>query len=149
MAFRFALENVLKQRKRVEEVAQREFAEAQAAVDEILRRLEAMYLRMDEVREEIFQAQTQGSKEKLAEIREMETFLTGQKTRIEQTRKEARVLLEHAEVKQEALISAAREKKILVKLREKRMTEYKEWLARTEAKMLDDQTQMRQAWGKR
>ena len=44
---------------------------------------------------------------------------------------------------------AAQEKKVLVKLKEKRLTEYKDWLNRIEQKNADDQTNMRQAWGKR
>lgn len=148
MAFRFGLDPVLKHRKRLEEIAQREFAEAQIAVDEILRRLEIMYERLDQVRIEIAQAEQQGSSRQLELVRTMENFITGQKVRIESVRLEARRLLEAAEDKQEALIVAAQEKKVLFKLKEKRLTEYREWLKKIEAKTLDDQTMMRQAWGK-
>ncbi|MGZ3721477.1 MAG: flagellar export protein FliJ [Bdellovibrionales bacterium] len=146
MAFRFGLEAVLKHRKRLEDEAQREFAIAQNAVDAILRKLEDMYTRMDEVREEIAAAQRHAN---LNEVRDMETFIGGHKIRIEAVRLEARELLRVAEEKQEALILAAQEKKVLVKLKEKRLVEYKDWLNRIEAKNADDQTQMRQAWGKR
>jgi flagellar FliJ protein len=146
MAFRFNLEPVLKHRKRLEEMAQREFAEAQSSVDEILRRLEGMYTRMDEVRGEIAAAERDAN---LATVREMETFIYGHRIRIEQVRLEARELLRIAEERQEALILAAQEKKVLVKLKEKRLSEYKDWLNRIEAKAADDQTMMRQAWGKR
>jgi len=54
-----------------------------------------------------------------------------------------------AEQKQEALIHAAREKKILVKLKDKRLQEYKAWLLKMEAKELDDQNMIRQVWRKR
>jgi flagellar protein FliJ len=147
MAFKFGLETVLKHRKRLEEAAQREFAEAQAAVDAVLQRIEAMYKRSDEVREEILAAQADGSFQKIQEVREMESFLGGHKLRIEALRLEARQLLMVAEEKQEALIEAAREKKILVKLREKRLAEYREWLRQVEIKELDDLTQTRRAWG--
>lgn len=146
MAFRFGLDSVLKHRQRLEEVAQRDFADAQAAVDAVLKRLEEMYTRMDEVREEIAQAQADS---RLVDVREMESFLGGHKIRIETLRQEARGLLQIAEEKQEALIMAAQEKKVLVKLKDKRLAEYKEWLNRMEAKVQDDQTMMRQAWGKR
>jgi len=145
MAFKFGLNTVLKHRQRLEDVAQREYAEAQAAVDECLRTIEAMYQRSDEVREDIAAAQKRGSAENLQQIRDMETFLGGQKIRIEQMRLKARELLVVAEVKQEALIEAAKEKKILVKLKEKRFAEYKEWLARMETKEMDDMTSMRAA----
>ena len=149
MAFRFGLESVLKHRKRLEEAAQREFAEAQAAVDECLSRIDAMYTRMDEVREEIQHAQHDGSAARIEEVREMESFLGGQKIRIETLRLEARRLLQIAEEKQELLIEAAKEKKILVKLREKRLAEYREWLKQVETKELDDMTMVRRAWVKK
>ncbi|NJL23745.1 MAG: flagellar export protein FliJ [Calothrix sp. SM1_5_4] len=145
MGFKFGLETVLKHRKRLEEIAQREFGEAQAAVEACLRELESMYNRMDEVRAEILDAQKVGSREKMEEVRGMEGFIDGQKIRIERQRLEARRLLSVAEEKQEALIEAAREKKILVKLKDKRLREYKEWLGRVEAKELDDMTMIRQA----
>jgi flagellar export protein FliJ len=79
----------------------------------------------------------------------MEQFLTGHKKRIEEVRLHVRALIEAAEVKQETLILAAREKKILVKLKEKRLTEHQLWLQQVEAKLSDDQTSMARAWGKR
>ncbi len=145
MAFRFGLSTVLKHRQRMEEVAQREFAEAQGAVDECLRAIEAMYQRMDEVREEILLAQKEGDAHHLHQIVEMEGFLNGQKVRIDRLRLKARELLVVAEIKHEALIEAAKEKKILVKLKEKRFAEYKDRLNRIELKELDDLTQMRTA----
>ena len=149
MAFKFGLDSVLRHRKRLEDVAQKAFSDAQAAVDQALLRLEAMYARLDEVREEVLKMQLSHSMDKLEQIRAMETFLSGHKIRIETTRQEARGLLQAAEERQEELIASAQEKKVLVKLREKRLLEYKEWLNRIEAKNLDDQTMMRQAWGKR
>ncbi len=149
MAFKFGLDSVLKHRKRLEDVAQREFAEAQAAVDVILSRLEEMYKRMDEVRMEISGAEKVSGKDAIAAVCEMNSFLRGHKVRIEGVRQEARVLLAAAEAKQEALIFAAREKKVLLKLREKRLAEYREWMGRIEAKMQDDQAMMARAWGKR
>lgn len=149
MRFRFSLESVLKHRARVEEIAQREFAEAQAKVDECLCQIETMYKRMDEVREDIAKAQGQGSAEKIEEVREMETFIVGQKIRVERMRLEARALLQVAEEKQDALILAAQEKKILQRLKEKRQQEYRERMNMIEAKELDDLTMVRQAWRKK
>ncbi len=143
MAFKFGLDTVLKHRGRLEDVAQREYAEAQAAVDECLTQIERMYQRSDEVREEIAEAEQTGTAGKLAEIREMEHFLSGQKIRIERMRLKARELLQLAEEKHEALIVAARERKILVKLKEKKLFEYRAWLQRIEAKEQDDLTMVR------
>lgn len=149
MAFRFNLEVVLQQRGRAEEFAQREFAEAQGAVDEVLRLIEGMYQRMDEAREEISAALVRGTAAALEEVRSLEEFLIAQRRRIEYARLRARELMTVAEEKQEALIHAAREKKVLVKLKEKRQKEYRENVARIEANELDDMTTMRRAWGKK
>ena len=100
---------------------------------------------MDQVRGEIALAE---SASKLDLVREMEGFIIGHKIRIENLRQEARELLRIAEEKQQALISAAQEKKVLVKLKEKRLAEYREWLNRVEAKNMDDQTMTQMAWRK-
>lgn len=143
MAFRFGLESVLKHRKRLEDVAQREYMEAQRAVDECLQAMEQMYQRIDEVRAEIAEAQKTSSKDKIQHIRDMEFFIEGQKIRIQTLRQKARELLMVAEEKHEALVEAAKEKGVLVKLKEKRLAEYNEWLRKVEAKELDDQTMIR------
>lgn len=145
MAFRFALNTVLNHRKRMEEVAQREFSEAQADVDRCLNELEGMYRRVDEVRVEISNLERIGTPDSLSTIQEMHSFINGHKIRIERVRLKARELLIIAEEKHEALIAAAREKKILVKLKEKRFAEYRSWLQRIEAKELDDLTMVRTA----
>lgn len=144
MGFTFSLNSVLKHRKRIEDVAQREYAEARQAVEACLQAIEAMYRRMDEVRAEIGEAQKLGTREKLQEILEMEGFIHGQKIRIETLRLHARQLLIVAEEKQEALIFAAKEKKVLVTLKEKRLKEYHDWLRELETKNIDEQNMMRQ-----
>jgi flagellar FliJ protein len=149
MRFKFSLDSVLKHRKRLEEVAQKEFAEAQANVEAAMRRIEEMYTRMDEVREEIRAAQLRGTGGDLEQIRGMETFLIGHTRRIEAARLGLRELMVIAEQKQELLIEAAKERKILDKLKERKKAEHHELAARAEAKELDDLTTTRQAWGKR
>ena len=149
MAFQFGLDSVLKHRQRLEDLAQREFAEAQQAVDECLRAIEAMYQRLDQVREEISQLQQRGQPRDIDQVREMDAFIIGHKIRIERQRLHARELLVVAENKQGALMEAARNKKILLKLKERRLSEYRTWLARLEAKELDDQTMLRSARRKR
>ncbi len=67
---------------------------------------------------------------------------------IEQERLEARRLMAIAEEKHEVLIAAARDRKILEKLKEKKRLQYQEWLRQLEAKQLDDQTMTRMAWRK-
>jgi flagellar FliJ protein len=149
MAYRFALETVLKHRKRLEEIAQRDYAEAQHAVELTLQRLEEMYRRQDEVREEIARLEAIGGKESLDFIRTMQAFITGHKIRIEIVRLEARTLLQKAEQMQELLIAAAQDKKVLAKLKEKRAKEFSEHMGKLEAKAMDEMTMMRQGWRKK
>jgi flagellar FliJ protein len=143
MAFRFGLNTVLKHRQRLEDVAQREFSEAQAEVDKCLNEIEGMYSRIDEVRSEIAAEEKLGDAGSMMRAQEMHAFINGHKLRIERLRLRARELLQIAEEKHEALIEAAREKKILAKLKEKRFAEYRSWLQRIEAKELDDLTMVR------
>lgn len=143
MAYKFALESVLRHRQRLEDEAQREFLVAQAAVNEALAVIESMYKRFDEVREEIGEAQRAGTSGHIALVVEMEAFLIGFTRQIEMKRLEARELLMVAESKQETLVLAAREKKVLAKLKEKRLLERKEWLKQIEVKEMDDMTTMR------
>ena len=149
MRFKFSLDSVLKHRKRLEEVAQKEFAEAQANVEAAIHKIEGMYARMDEVREEIRQAQMCGGSADMEHIRGMEVFLLGQARRIEAARLGLRELMAIAEQKQELLIEAAKERKILDKLKERKKSEHIELARKVEAKELDDMTTIRQAWGKR
>jgi flagellar FliJ protein len=145
MAFKFGLNTVLKHRKRIEDVAQREFSEAQADVDRCLSEIEAMYLRIDEVRDEVSQAEQEGSAPSVMRVQEMNVFIEGQKIRIEHLRLKARELLQTAELKHEALIVAAKDRKVLAKLKEKRFEQYRSWLQQIEAKELDDMTMVRTA----
>jgi len=145
MAFRFQLETVLKHRKRLEELAQREFAEAQLAVNKCLQMIEEMYRRSDEVRESIAKTQLEGTASGVEEIRSMELFLQGHRKRIEEMRLRARELMNVAEEKQERLIAAAQDRKLLDKLKEKKRLAYNEWLKQMESKNLDDLTMVRTA----
>ena len=53
-------------------------------------------------------------------------------------RRKIRELNQIAETKQQALVAAAKEYKILEKLREKKLTEYKDVLKKRELKMVDE-----------
>ena len=149
MKFKFSLETVLKHRTRLEEAAQRDFAEAQAAVDACLRKLEEMYAQLDQTRDSIAAMQNGKGAHNLEHIRSMETFIGGHKIRIDHVRVEARELLTVAEEKQELLMIAAREKKVLVQLKDKKIAEHRELLNQLDAKATDDMNNMRQSWGKR
>ena len=147
--FRFALESILKYRGRLEEEAKREFVEAQNKVEAQRAKIDAMYRRADEVREEIHTLERAGTGRDLELVRASEHFLLGHARRIQTERQTLGVLMADLEDKQEKLIFAASEKKVLAKLREKRRIEFVQRLDKLEALELDEMATTRAAWGKR
>jgi flagellar export protein FliJ len=145
MKFLFSLDSVLKHRQRIEEMAQRDYAEAQAAVAQTQVELQAMYDRVDQVREDITKLHVRGDSLSLQRAVASEEFLRGFQRRIEAKRHELRQLMQVAEDKQEALVFAAREKKTLVNLRKKKKAEFDLKVRRNEVKELDDLTATREA----
>lgn len=146
MAFRFSLEPVRRHRKRLEEVAQRNLMEAQATLQKCLAEIESMYRRNDEVRVEIFEAQSRGSRGDIESVRQMEHFLVGQRQKIMAKRAEARQLMQVEEQMHDKLIEATKERKVMDRLREQKLKAYREQFAKLEAKELDDINVMRQRW---
>jgi flagellar protein FliJ len=148
MAFRFSMESVLKHRKRQEEVAQREYMECHAIVEDCLRGIETMYKSIDESRTSIAAAERSGRNLDLHFIRSTEAFIEGQKSRIHKERMKARELIRQLEEKEEVLLQRLHERKIMEKLKDRRFVEYKERIARIEQKELDDLTNARMAGGR-
>ena len=142
MIFKFPFETLLKQRKRMEEAAQREFVAAQVKVNEILNIIDQMYSRVDEVRIQISEIQKNGN-ENLNQIQQIESFIDGQKVRIEMKRAEARELMQVLEEKQEILIEKTKEHKALKILKEKQFKEFQKMKKKKEAKNIEDLVTMR------
>jgi flagellar FliJ protein len=136
MKFEFTLETVLKYRTRLEEQAQQAYYEAKRSADDLLLEIKQMYQHLDEARIEIQRelvAQTSS-----ARLQVLETFIAGQKIKIEMARKEVRQRLVLVEEKQDLLIAATREKMALAKLKERRWAEFKKMKLRKETKILDE-----------
>lgn len=140
MAFEFSFESLLRHRARIEEMARREFLEAQAIVQGTLNEIDKMYQRIDEVRNQISEEQ-QGNNTNL--IQQLEAFIEGQKIRIEMKRLEARQQMEVAEEKQDILTERAKEHKSLKKLKAKKYAEFKKAQKKKEAKNIEDMVTMR------
>lgn len=149
MAFRFSLESILRHRRRQEEAAHRDFVEAQGRLDQCLKVIEAMYLQIDETRVKISEAERKPQVKSLEWVCAMETFIEGQKLRIDKERMKARELIRDVELKEEELLKRLNERKAMDKLKELRFEEYKANAARQEMKEQDDLTNARQARGKR
>lgn len=142
MAFRFSMESVLKHRKRQEELAMKEVADAQSNLDACLRAIENMYRQIDETRASISRNERSAQAD-VQWIVTSEAFIEAQKVRIHKERMHARELIRELETKQEQLVERLHERKIIEKLKERREQEYKERIARLEQKELDDMTNSR------
>ena len=140
--FKFRLETLKKQRKVAQDLAQREYAEAQKAVQDQLGHIQAMYESSDKTRMDNEQLQFQGGA-CADRLRMNEEYIEGLKIKIQRARQKARELMQVAEEKLEILSEKRKDLKILEKLKENREAEHKKEYKKKEAKALDDITSMR------
>ena len=137
MKFTFSLESLLVHRKRLEDVAQRDWAEAQAKVDAAQRELKSFYAQVDEARLRSSMIEKQGGTQ-ASQLISIDEFIGGQAYRIEKQRSKIRELISEAERLQELLVEAVKETKTLVKLKERQFNEHKLHRRKQEAKQMDD-----------
>jgi flagellar FliJ protein len=137
MKFKFSYESLLEHRKLEEEIARRDFYEAQNNLDEQKAIYKELYTRLHEIEKESSQMQA-APIIPIEELRERDEFMIGQKIKIQRQRDLVINFTTIAEGKQEILINAAKERKILDKLKEKQKLEFKKALAKKEAKQTDE-----------
>ena len=137
MGFKFRLESLLKLRKRKEESAQIEYILARKAVDNSSDKINKMYSEIDHSRIEIFNHQNSNGQHKEM-ILHLESYIEGLKTKIELERNVLRQLIMEAEEKQFLLSEASKEFKILDKLKEKKLNQYKEEILKKESSEIDE-----------
>ena len=137
MKFKFSYQQLLEYRKRLEDLAQRDYAVAQKDVDSAVVELERMYQQIDDSRQRARMLEVKGGKQ-APSLALIDDFINKHKIRIEMQRKKIREFQYVAETKQQALVIAAKEYKILEKLKEKRLIEYKEILKKRELKNVDE-----------
>jgi flagellar FliJ protein len=135
--FKFAFDKLLDHKRTLEDVARREYFDAQRLVDLAKEELEEMYKRIDESRVRAHDIETAGGRQ-APTLSQIDEFINLQKIRIERHRLKIRELNAVAEQKQELLIEAAKERKTLEKLREKRMEEYDLQAKLAEMKEVDE-----------
>ena len=142
MKFKFSLEVLLKHRERLEELARKEYVLAKANADEFLAKINSMWNEIDGTRERMANEQhSGGSKSEL--LSSMDEFIKGHKIRIEREKVQLRELMLVADEKRELLIEAAKEHKILVRLKEKMQEKHKLMMRKKEVKEIDDIVTMR------
>lgn len=142
MKFKFSYEKLLSHKRTLEEIAQKNFAEAQHRLDDAKKDLEDLYQAVDDVRARAFDLERKGGASQLVGTTTDE-FVNGQKIRIEMQKTVVREKMWDVEHRQEELLQAVREKKTLEKLREKKLAEFKQELKRKELKEVDDLVTMR------
>jgi flagellar FliJ protein len=136
--FRFAFESLLEHRKLEEEIARRDFNEAHNILDQQKALYKKLYTRLHEVESEVSQRQASKDGVSISNLLELDDFMAGQKVKIARQRE---VVINHTSImegKQEILIAAAKERKILEKLKEKKKAEHKKLMAKKDAKLNDE-----------
>jgi len=142
MKFNFRLDTLMRHRKLLRDEAQREFQDAQNAVQKQLALIKSMYQELDNARFGAEKIQKQGGS-CLPQLVQIEEYIEGQKIRIQQARQKARELLQVAEQKQEILIEKMQEHKVLEKLKEKQAASHRKEVSKRERINSDDMVLMR------
>lgn len=142
MSFRFVYQKLLQHRKTLEDIAQRDVAEANANLMKCRQELDALYKSIDDSRTEAMSIAKAGGSFG-AELSGMDQFIMGQNLRIQKKRLELRELQRVEEELMAVLVEKSQEKKVLEKLREKRMLQHRKIQKKREAKALDDISTMK------
>ncbi len=147
MKFKFSLQGLMRHRKNLEEMARRNFSEAKSVSDGHLKSLEEMHDSTDKARDYTGDALSEQVSDP-ASLQLAHEFIEGNKIRIERKKVDFRESLATTEKKQEELVAAAKETKILEKLREKRLKEFKQKIRKAERKAIDELVVQRHGRGK-
>jgi flagellar protein FliJ len=137
MKFHFSYETLLEHRKLQEEIARRDYVETLHALEEQKAQYKKLYTRLHEAEAESSQIQAAHHVE-ISKLLELDAFMAGQKIKIARQRE---IVINHTSIvegKQEIYIAAAKETKILEKLKEKKKNEFKKLMNKKEAKMTDE-----------
>lgn len=148
MKFRFPFQNVLKHRKTLEDVAQRDFQEALFVLNQEVEKLNNMNVKIVEARQEAFSRQTSGGPASEG-LRQIDQFILGQDIRIERQRAKIQELEKKVEELREILREKAVDYKIIESLRDKKKTEFYQQQRKLEQKQADEMTTMRFKSGER
>jgi len=135
--FEFAFEKLLDHRRKLEDVARRNWLHARGKVDEAKARLTALFDEVDHARNRAAELAVRGGTQGPA-LAQVDDFINGQKIRVDRQRAVIRELTEEMEKLQDAMVEAAKERKILEKLKERRLEEFKIRRRKHELKEVDE-----------
>jgi flagellar FliJ protein len=142
MKFTFAFEKLLNHKRTLEDIARRDYMNAKAKVDQAMAEMDGMYKQIDDSRLRAGELSIEGGAHGPA-LSQIDDFIKGQRVRIEQYRLKVRELMVEVERLQQILLEAAKEKKTLEKLKERRFDEYKLRRKKLELKAMDELTTTR------
>jgi flagellar protein FliJ len=142
LKFKFTLEKVLHHRKTLEDLAQRDFQVAQAALNAEVEILEQMKTQVIEAREAAFKRQSQGGSAGPA-LSQVHEFLTGQDVRIERQQNKVQEFQNGVENLREILRQKAIDYKMIESLKDKKRKEFKKELNLKEQKASDEMSTIR------
>jgi flagellar FliJ protein len=142
MKFKFQLEKVLQHRKILEDLAQREFQEAQAELNQQIRKLDEMKEAVISARDQAFRRQSEGGKASPA-LLQVDEFIKGQDIRMERQKLRIQECESLVEKLREILRQKAIDYKIIEELKDKQFKEYKIERRKREQKNADDINLMR------
>lgn len=143
MKFKFKLEKVLMHRQVLENLAQKDFQEAQAECNAQIAILEKLRLEKSEARKRAFSDQSRTGGQVLESLMQIHHFIELQDIRIEKQIKVIQECENLVEAKREVLRQKAMDTKIIRKLEEKKRQQFMEEESRKEQKEMDDNSSMR------
>jgi flagellar FliJ protein len=135
--FRFGLEKVLGYRKVIEDLAQRDYSEAQSHLNSEIQVLEELKAKKHEAFENRYQRQVQGGAQSEA-LSQVHDFLKGQDLRIKIQSKKVQDIEKQVEELRSVLREKAVDTKIMVGLKERKQDDFRTEQKKIEQKKLDD-----------
>lgn len=142
MAFVFKLEHVLKHRKAIRDLAQKELSAVELKLQKHLQHVDSLYELVDKTRQEVAAEQGAVAMD-VRRLDQLETYVMSTKRKIVEARLQSRELMQEVEEKREVLMAKAKEFRVIELLKEKKEAEYRQELKKKEMKALDEINQMR------
>ena len=143
MKFKFKLDKVLRHRKILEDLAQKDFQEAMAELNKQNEILEQLRQAKADARARSYAQQSQTGGQVLESLKQIHDFIVLQDIRIEKQLQKIEECEKVVESRREILRQKAIDTKIIKKLEEKKKQQFTEEQQRLEQKEMDDNSNMR------
>ena len=144
--FRFNLENVLKQKEMLEKMAQKRYFDLRKKILTEKEKIVKTRERMDKTQKELIQLQSQGRVE-INRVREYQFHLLHLGQTLVTINDTVALMEKDLESIRQALVHAAQNKKIIVRLKDKAYRKFREDIDSMEERFLDELTTMRNKSG--